>query len=431
MEPSHAADRTPGQPRRGAQRPMQKRRFLRYAALFWLAAVLAGPQSGAAGAPQASSAAAPAPPRPAKTVIVVLENRSASQVYGNPDMPFFDSMARHGAVMTHSTFGQTPYGVVPRGYASPLPARPSQPNYLYLVAGNNQGVLPEYFECDGTIKDYPYSGQATNGANGDRLDLPHAGVRTGIGNRLVPAAMRPFTTPNLGAAVIAHGGSFASFCETLPYPRFDQERYDGGAGLYVRKHNPVINWIDWADPARRTQAQGHVLPETANLGFAQTTDPRSGRHYRGFAVDEDGKPLPYDDLPTVALVVPNQQHDAHDGSLREADEWLRQNIQPYADWAMTHDALLILTFDEDGWTRAGIDTVPTVLYGPMVKPGRYAEPIDHLNVLSTVLMLHADLTAFRQEFALAYSGDEAARELANLRPIVDVFGAGPALAARP
>lgn len=415
--------------------PSMRRRFgtrlhaLCIGGLLGAAAALAAPAGAAAGAIAA--------PVPSHTVVVILENHSASQVYGAdlsfPEMPYLRSLAQAGAVMTRASFAQTPYGRTPAGYAGPLPARPSQPNYLYLFAGNNQGVLPEYFAQGAVPSGYPYRGTATNDSNGDQLAEPRFDVPVGIGNRQVPAALRPFTTPNLGAAVIARGGSFASFSESLPYPAYDDEVFDGGSGLYKRKHNPAINWIDLTG---KGAAAGGVLPLGVNLGLAPTVDPGTHARFRGFTADADGKPLGFDRLPTVSLVIPNQDHDAHDGSLAQADRWLHEHIGPYAQWAQQNGGLLVITFDEDGATRsapggakkAGIDTIPTILFGPMVKPGRYDEPIDHLNVLATLLALHADLDRFRHDFHSAYPGAEGERELANLRPIWDVFGAGPALA---
>src|SRR5512135_1154577 len=83
--------------------------------------------------------------KPDHTVIVILENRSARQVEGSPDAPYLNTLARSGAYMVRAYFAQTPYGIVPGGASAPLPARPSQPNYLYLFSANNQGVLPSRF----------------------------------------------------------------------------------------------------------------------------------------------------------------------------------------------------------------------------------------------------------------------------------------------
>lgn len=78
----------------------------------------------------------------------------------------------------------------------------------------------------------------------------------------------------------------------------------------------------------------------------------------GFAVAAMGNPTPYDQLPTVSIVAPNEQHDADRSSVAAADAWLRKNIKHYADWARTHNSLLVVTWDEDGSTDASHGTRP-------------------------------------------------------------------------
>jgi hypothetical protein len=58
------------------------------------------------------------------------------------------------------------------------------------------------------------------------------------------------------------------------------------------------------------------------------------------------------------------------------------NIGPYAGWAMRHNSLLVLTWDEDDGGQANHMT--TIFAGQMVRPGRYAEPITHYRVLATI-----------------------------------------------
>jgi len=371
---------------------------------------------------------------PAHTVVVVLENQSFDQVIGNPAMPYLNSLARSGALMTQSYFAQIPYGIVPAGMTSPLPARHSQPNYLYLFSGHHQGVTPEGFQAPRS----PYLGTATNDANGGKLLNPIPNTSVGIGNRPIPASWRPIATPNLGAAIISSGRSFASFCESLPYPHYDAAGDpDPRQDRYRRKHNPAINWIDTAGLGRVDQRL-FVLPVDVNLGFENTRDPIDGKNYRGFAVDAHGDKLAFDLLPTVALVVPNEQHDLHSDGPAAGDAWLAANIKPYADWARTHDSLLIVTFDEDGLTDSshgdpgttGIDRIVTIFFGPAGKviPGLYDERIDHLNVLTTILDRYDLLERFKRDFLQALAGPEARNEYANLRPIKDVFGEGPKLA---
>lgn len=185
-------------------------------------------------------------------------------------------------------------------------------------------------------------------------------------------------------------------------------------------------------PARRR----FLLPLDVNLAFHASTDPQ-GRRWRGFAEDAEGRPLDFAQLPNVALVIPNELHDAHSASLGEMDDWLKTHIGPYAAWATQHNSLLIVTFDEDGSTDTsqgdayhfGRDRIATLFYGAGVRPGDYAERIDALNVLATILHNQGQLADFRRDFTRTCPDDAATctRELANLRPILDVFGRGPAL----
>ena len=375
---------------------------------------------------------------PAHIVIVILENKSFQQVIGHPELPYLNSLAQQGALMTQAYFAQIPYGMVPSGYSARLPARPSQPNYLYLFSGHHQGMLPSWFQ-DPTS---PYVGSAINDTAGNRLPQTLRDTPVGIGNHLIPAGMRPFTTPNLGAALAASGRSFASFSESLPDPRYDKEGDPvPDADFYRRKHNPARNWVDLGGRPVAADKRKFLLPKEANLAFTNTTDPLDGTRYRGFAVDAQGKPIGFDRLPTVSIVVPNDQHNLHSAGERPCNAWLETQIKPYADWVRDHDSLLIVTFDEDGTTNAshgepyltGIDPIVTFFYGPLGKvvPGSYDERIDHLNVLATVLDRYGLLEAFKRDFLEAHGGPEAANLAANLRPIRDVFGEGPKLAPIP
>ncbi|RTL34796.1 MAG: hypothetical protein EKK49_08115 [Rhodocyclaceae bacterium] len=388
---------------------------------------------------------------PAKTkpydhiVLVVLENRSADaggerRIWDNPALPFLNGLAldpRYGARFTNAWAAETPYRRIPAGFERPLSARPSQPNYLYLFSASNQGVLPAWFADLSS----PYRGKTESAPNGDRLVTPGAEQATGIGNQLIPAARRPFVTANLGASLRAGGRSFLSFSESLPHPKWDAEGdADSKLDLYRRKHNPAINWITLPGAARTDSVPAgrrrFLLPPDVNLAFHASVDPQ-GRRWRGFAEDAEGRPLDFTLLPNVALVIPNEQHDAHSASLDAMDTWLKTNIGPYAAWATAHNSLLIVTFDEDGSTDSsqgdayhfGRDRIATLFYGAGITAGDYAERIDALNVLATILHDQGQLADFRRDFARSCPDDAAtcSRELANLRPILDVFGRGPAL----
>ncbi len=151
--------------------------------------------------------------------------------------------------------------------------------------------------------------------------------------------------PTLASELLAAGHDFAGYAESMPYPG-----YTGCAhGDYVRRHAP---WTDFPD-----------LPASVTRTWQQW-------------------PGDYNRLPTVSFVVPNLRHDMHDGSVREGDDWLRGNLSRYADWARTHNSLLIVTWDEDDGTAN--NRIPTLITGARVRPGRYGELVDHYRLLRTL-----------------------------------------------
>ncbi|MEW6313999.1 MAG: alkaline phosphatase family protein [Pseudomonadota bacterium] len=168
-----------------------------------------------------------------------------------------------------------------------------------------------------------------------------SGSTHGVNSNACPLEL---SGPNLSTALYAQGLSFASYAESLPRAG-DPVCV---AGPYFRKHNPVANWRELAD---------------ANLPFTAFPDD-------------------YTQLPTVALVIPDQRHDMHDGGIAAGDAWLKQNLDAYAEWAMQHNSLLIVTWDEDDYH--GDNHVATLMLGPMLHPGKSAQRIDHYALLRTL-----------------------------------------------
>ena len=197
--------------------------------------------------------------------------------------------------------------------------------------------------------------------------------------------------------------------------------------LYRRKHNPAINWTDQNAPTSERGLKGdlanHVLPVTVNLGFDPTQDPVLKRAFRGFVKDEQGRPLGFDQLPSVSIVVPNEQNDAHSNSAEAADGWLQRNLGAYAQWALTHNSLLILTFDEDGSTdKAPGDpmwSAPTALRPCSWGGSSRACMTSALTIStcwSTVLWLHGALDTFRADFRQYHQVREGSGSEAELGP---------------
>jgi acid phosphatase len=150
--------------------------------------------------------------------------------------------------------------------------------------------------------------------------------------------------PNLGTELLAAHLTFAGYSEALPATG----SIVCAAGTYARKHAP---WVAFEN-----------IPKADNRPMTAL-------------------PVDYDDLPTVAFLIPDVDDDMHDGTIAEGDTWLVHNVKPLLAWADLHDALVVITWDE-GYDQA--NTIPTIFYGPMVKPGRYAARVNHYSTLRTL-----------------------------------------------
>ncbi|MBD5656334.1 MAG: acid phosphatase, partial [Candidatus Eremiobacteraeota bacterium] len=149
---------------------------------------------------------------------------------------------------------------------------------------------------------------------------------------------------NLGSELFAAHLTFAGYAEALP----GTGSTVCTAGTYARKHAP---WVAFSN-----------VPKSASRPF-------------------DALPASYNSLPTVAMLIPDVDDDMHDGTIAAGDDWLASHLKRLTEWADAHDTLVVLTWDE-GFDRD--NTIPTIFYGPMIKPGRYEERIDHYNVLRTL-----------------------------------------------
>jgi acid phosphatase len=159
-----------------------------------------------------------------------------------------------------------------------------------------------------------------------------------------PAAGIDAAAPNLGSELLAVHLGFAGYAEGLPQTGSTV----CAAGSYARKHAP---WV----------AFSNVPPSDSR--------PMSAL------------PASYDALPAVTMLIPDVDDDMHDGSIEAGDDWLHDHLAKLLAWADAHDTLVVLTWDE-GFDST--NSIPTIFYGPMVKPGRYPERIDHYNVLRTL-----------------------------------------------
>lgn len=154
-----------------------------------------------------------------------------------------------------------------------------------------------------------------------------------------------YASPNLASNLARAGKTFALYAESLP-----SDGYRGcWGGGYARKHDPAADFTN--------------VPASAN------------RVYRGVPAS----------VPDVMWIVPNVCHDMHDCSTAAGDAWLAGNLPSLIAWNARNDGLLILTWDEAEPDADGSNRIPTLLAGPMVRPGaRSAQYVDHYSVLRTI-----------------------------------------------
>jgi phosphatidylinositol-3-phosphatase len=101
-------------------------------------------------------------------------------------------------------------------------------------------------------------------------------------------------------------------------------------------------------------------------------------------------------LPNFSFILPNALDDAHDGTLAQADLWLKQNIQPLlASATFQKDGLLVITFDEaaDSDTEHGGGHIATVIVSPKANTGFQSSTFyQHASVLRLILSSLGDST---------------------------------------
>ena len=268
----------------------------------------------ASSATPVGHAAAGVVPTPAHVVVVMEENHSYADVIGSPSAPYLNSLAQQGALFTSSVAVQ----------------HPSQPNYLELFSGSNQGV------------------------NNDTCP-------------------QTFSTPNLAGDLIAAGYTFGGYSEALPSQGSLVCNHKGinGSGQYVRRHAPWTNFTN--------------VPASVGMPFSAF-------------------PTKFGNLPTVSFVIPALMDDMHNGTVQQGDTWLQNHLDAYAQWAKSHNSLLIVTWDEDDNSQS--NQIPTIVVGQGVTPGLYGERINHYSVLRTIEAMY---------------GLPGAGSAAGLAPILDIW----------
>jgi acid phosphatase len=154
-----------------------------------------------------------------------------------------------------------------------------------------------------------------------------------------------FAGPNLATQLLRAGRSFAGYSEGLPRTGYPGCSY----GAYVRRHAP---WNSFPSVPRSLDKPLTALPGD------------------------------YAKLPRVSFVIPNLDHDMHDGTIAQADTWLRSHFSRYVAWARSHDSALMVTWDEDDFTA--VNKIPTVIVGASVRHMRLGRHADLYRLVRTI-----------------------------------------------
>src|SRR5438105_4954660 len=144
-------------------------------------------------------------PRPDHVVLVMMENHSYNEIIGNSSAPYINNtLVAQGALMTNSFAIE----------------HPSEPNYLDIFSGSNQGVTNDTFPPPGS----------------------------------------PYTTPDLGGELIRAGLTFSGYSESMP-----SLGYTGDSAYpYAGKHNPMVDFAD-VPPADNQPFAGYFPTDFTKL----------------------------------------------------------------------------------------------------------------------------------------------------------------------
>ena len=231
---------------------------------------------------------------------IVLENKSRAQMLQGTDAPYFQSLVKQGALANGYTDARV---------------HPSEPNYIWMVSGQNFGILDDD----------------------------------------APAAHHIASTSHLADQIEKVGKTWKTYQESMGAPCGVVS-----AGTYAVKHNPfvffddIVGW-DGATPLRQQRCLDHVVD------------------YRQLDVD-----LAADNVPDYVFITPNLINDMHDGTIADGDRWLAREVPKIlASPAYQNGGVLFITADEGegrsatDWSQA--DDPPFLVLSPLAKVGYVSE----------------------------------------------------------
>ncbi|RUS23449.1 phosphoesterase family-domain-containing protein [Endogone sp. FLAS-F59071] len=254
-----------------------------------------------------------------RVVIIVLENQDYAEASRDP---YLSSLSSNGALLTN-------YMAI---------AHPSQPNYLAIVAGTDEGISD-----DGN---YNFGSKTV-------VDLLEA-----KGMLRVPKMfLFSFTLVQIYQRVLRtiSGISWKSYQENYP-----STCYTGTSSrLYYRKHNPFISFTNISGNSTRCAK----IVDATELA----TDIQNNA------------------VPQFVWYTPNINDDGHNTNLATASKWLKGFLTPkLSEPNFITNTVVLITFDESE-TQSGPNQVYSALVGPVVSvQGSDNTAYTHYSMLATI-----------------------------------------------
>ena len=177
----------------------------------------------------------------------------------------------------------------------------------WLVAQGNANAYATNYHADeaGSALDYYWlsSGSGEASWEGSSADCEGWGCYNSI------------TSDNIFRELTKAGMTWKVYAESIPSVGW----MGGDAGSYVDRHNPAVWYSDLATfstslptPADPKPTRTVLPYTTAQLAMQQNVVP-----FTQLAID-----MANNQMPNYALIIPDVTHDAHDGTVLQADQWL-------------------------------------------------------------------------------------------------------------
>ena len=232
--------------------------------------------------------------------LIVMENHEYGSIVGNSQAPYLRGLiARYGLAKNYTAV-----------------AHPSEPNYFALWAGSTFGVHDD-----------------------------------GIDN---------LSARNIRDQLVAHGRTWHVYAQDLPAVCSTVAAASGGvdlvgaAGVYVRKHEPAISFLNISRYSTRC----------SRITRLATFSPTAA---------------------SLELIVPNLTNDMHDGSIAQGDAFLSAFVPKITGSTAFQNSLLLITWDEGTTNIGGGGHVATIVISPQTPVAKRSTIAhNHYSLLRTI-----------------------------------------------